>query len=138
MNSLLTGVLAVMGITLVLSIALIALVFTMAANERRRELGVLRAMGATRAFVFKSLLAEAGLLALGGGLAGIGFTILSTSLFRNLIVYRLSLPFLMPSPLALLAQVAGGLAVALSSVTVAAMLPAYRISRQDPANAMRE
>jgi len=138
MTSLLTGVLAVMGITLALSIALIALVFTMAANERRRELGVLRAMGATRAFVFQSLLTEAGLLALGGGLGGIGFTILSTYLFRNLIVYRLSLPFLMPSPLALLAQVAGGLAVALLSVTVAAMLPAYRISRQDPANAMRE
>jgi len=138
MTSLLTGVLAVMGITLALSIALIALVFTMAANERRRELGVLRAMGATRAFVFKSLLTEAGLLALGGGLAGIALTIVSTYLFRNLIVYRFNLPFLMPSPFALLAQVAGGLAVALSSVTVAAMLPAYRISRQDPANAMRE
>jgi len=138
MTSLLTGVLAVMGITLGLSIVLIALVFTMAANERRRELGVLRAMGATRVFVFQSLLTEAGLLALGGGLAGIAFTVLSTYLFRNLIVYRLNLPFLMPSPFALLVQVAGGLAVALGSVTVGAMLPAYRISRQDPANAMRE
>jgi putative ABC transport system permease protein len=138
MTSLLTGVLVVMGITLALSVTLIGLVFSMAANERRRELGVLRAMGATRGFVFQSLLAEAGILALGGGLAGIAVTVLSTYLFRNLIVHSLGLPFLMPSPLALLVQVAGGLAVALVSVTVAAMLPAYRISRQDPAAAMRE
>jgi putative ABC transport system permease protein len=138
MTSLLSGVLVAMGITLVLSVVLIALVFSMAANERRRELGVLRAMGATRGFVFQSLVAEAGLLALGGGLAGIALTVLSTYLFRNLIVHSMGLPFLLPSPLALLVQVTGGLAVALVSVTVAAMLPAYRISRQDPAAAMRE
>jgi putative ABC transport system permease protein len=138
MTSLLTGILAAMGITLVLSAALIALVFSMAANERRRELGVLRAMGATRGFVFQSLLAEAGVLALAGGATGIALTVTATYLFRNLIVFSLGIPFLLPSPLSLLGQVAGGLGVALASVTVAAMLPAYRISRQDPAAAMRE
>ena len=64
------------AITLALSVLLIGLVFSMAANERRRELGVLRALGATRGFVFRSLLAEAGLLALAGGLAGIALTML--------------------------------------------------------------
>jgi putative ABC transport system permease protein len=138
MSGLLTGVLVAMGITLVLSIALIALVFSMAANERRRELGVLRAMGATRGFVFQSLLTEAGFLALAGGAAGIALTVLGVYLFRNLIVFTLGIPFLLPSPVSLLGQVAGGLVVALGSVTMAAMLPAYRISRQDPAAAMRE
>ena len=138
MTSLLTGILVAMGITLVLSVALIALVFSMAANERRRELGVLRAMGATRGFVFQSLLTEAGFLALAGGAAGIALTVTATYLFRNLIVFSLGIPFLLPSPFSLLGQVAGGLVVALGSVTVAAMLPAYRISRQDPAAAMRE
>ena len=138
MSGLRIGVLATMGITLALSVVLIGLVFSMAANERRRELGVLRAMGATRTFVFQSLVTEAGLLALAGGVAGAGLTVLATFLFHRLIVVSLGIPFLLPSALSLVAQVVGGLAVALGSVTVAAMLPAYRISHQDPAAAMRE
>jgi putative ABC transport system permease protein len=138
LSSLLAGVLAVMGITLVMSVVLIGLVFSMAANERRRELGVLRALGATRGFVFKSLVTEAGLLALMGGLAGTGLTALAIYLFRNLIMRSLGIPFLLPAPAVLVLQVAGGLALALASVTLAAMLPAYHISHQEPAVAMRE
>jgi len=132
------GVVATMGLTLTLSVLLIGLVFSMAANERRRELGVLRAMGATGFFVFRSVLVEAGLLALGGGLAGIALTMLVTYLFRQAIVTSLELPFLLPSPLSLAGEVAIGLGVALGSITLAALLPAWRISRQDPAIAMRE
>jgi putative ABC transport system permease protein len=138
MSGLLTGILVAMGITLTLSILLIGLIFSMAANERRRELGVLRAMGATRGFVFRSLLTEAGLLAMGGGIAGIGVAVLVTVLFRRLIIVSLGIPFLLPSPSVLLAQVAGGLGLALGSVTLAALFPAYRISHMDPSIAMRE
>jgi putative ABC transport system permease protein len=138
MSGLRNAVLAMMGLTLALSLALIGLVFSMAANERRRELGVLRAMGATRSFVFQSLLTEAGLLALAGGLAGIGLAILVIYLFRRLIMTSLGIPFLLPDLPSLLVQVLGGLAVALISITLAALLPAYQISRQEPANAMRE
>jgi putative ABC transport system permease protein len=138
MSGLRTAVLAMMGITLFLSVALIGLVFSMAANERRRELGVLRAMGATRSFVFQSLVTEAGVLALAGGLAGIVLALLVTFLFRKLIMVSLGIPFLLPEVPALLVQVLAGLAVALVSVTVAALLPAYRISRLDPSIAMRE
>ena len=127
-----------MGLTLALSLALIGLVFSMAANERRRELGVLRAVGATRGFVFRSLLAEAGLLALAGALSGIVLTVAVTYLFRRLIVVTLGIPFLMPSPASLAIEVAVGLAVALAVITLAALLPAYRISHLDPAIAMRE
>jgi ABC-type lipoprotein release transport system permease subunit len=35
-------------------------------------------------------------------------------------------------------ELLGGLALAVGSVTLAALLPAYRISHQDPASAMRE
>lgn len=138
MRGLLTSVLVVIAITLTLSVLLIGLVFSMAANERRRELGVLRAMGATRTFVFRSLLTEAGLLALIGGLAGIIVALLAVSLFRNVIFYNLGIPFLLPSPGVLALELLGGLALALGSVTLAALLPAYRISHQDPASAMRE
>ena len=71
MVGLLRTVMIVLSVTLGLSILLIGLVFSMAANERRKELGVLRALGATRQYVFQSLLAEATLLALFGGIAGV-------------------------------------------------------------------
>ena len=138
MSGVLRSNLIVMSITWVLSVLLIGLVYSMAANERRRELGVLRAMGATRAFVLRSLLAEASILALGGGLVGVSVTSLAVILFRNLIIHSLGLPFLFPSFFPLLVQVIGGLLLALLSVTLAALLPAYRISHLDPAVAMRE
>ena len=138
MSSLLRIILSVMGITWALSIALIGLVFSMAANERRKELGVLRAMGATRRFVFQSLLTEAGLLAFFGGAAGIALAALGIYLFRQLIMTSFGVPFLLPSPGSLLLQLGAGLVLALFSVTLAALFPAYKISRLDPAIAMRE
>jgi len=138
MNGLLASILLVLGITLVLSGLLIGLVFSMAANERRREVGVLRAMGATRNFVLRSLLLEASILALEGGLAGISLTILVIFLFRNLIMHSFGFPFLLPNLGLLLIEILVGLVLALACVTLAAMIPAYRISHMEPALAMRE
>jgi putative ABC transport system permease protein len=138
MTGLLHSNLIILGITWGLSLALVGLIFSMAANERRRELGVLRAIGATRTFVLQSLMLEAGLLALLGGGIGVTLTVLVVTLFRSRIILSLNMPFLFPSFLPLLAQIAGGLALALFSVTLAAFIPAYRISHADPAIAMRE
>jgi len=137
-TGLLRGMLAVLGITLVLSLVLISLIFSMAANERRREIGVLRALGATRVAILQSLLSEAAILALGGGAVGIVLGALTTFLFRDLIVRSLEMPFLFPSLPSLLTLVGAGLIVALAGVTLAALLPAFRISLQEPAIAMRE
>lgn len=137
-SGLLSAVLLVMAVTLGLSVALIALVFSMAANERRRELGVLRALGATRSFIFKSLVSEAVILALSGGLAGIALSTVAVYLFRQLIINLLGVPFMLPSLSSLALQIAGGLGLALSSIVLAAFYPAYRVSQQDPAVAMRE
>jgi putative ABC transport system permease protein len=138
MTALLRSVVAILFIALGLSVALIGLVFSMAANERRRELGVLRALGATRRFVFHSLLTEAAFLALAGGAVGIALAAVGVHLFRKLIIVSLGIPFIFPDSLSLSLQILGGIVLALASVTLAAMLPAYRISRQDPATAMRE
>jgi putative ABC transport system permease protein len=137
-NGILGIVVLLISGTVILSVLLIGLVFSMAANERRVELGVLRALGATRGFVFQSLLAEAGLLALGGGASGIALTVVAVYLFRQLIINTLNIPFILPSIGVLVAQILIGLVLALVSVTIAALVPALQISRQEPAIAMRE
>jgi len=137
-TGLLGAMLAVLTITTVLSLVLVGLVFSMAANERRREMGVLRALGATRRLVFRILLTEAALLALAGAVPGLLLASFSVYLFRNLIVRSVGVPFLYPTPLALLALIAGGVVLALAGVILAASLPALKISRLDAAIAMRE
>jgi putative ABC transport system permease protein len=138
MTGLLNSIMVILGLTWGLSVVFIGLVFSMAANERRRELGVLRALGATRQFVFQTLLAEASLLALVGGATGIVLAGLAVYLFKDLLVVSLGFPFLLPSPFVLLLQIGAGLFLAMFTVNVAAFLPAYKFSRQDPAIAMRE
>jgi putative ABC transport system permease protein len=128
----------VLATTLALAMIAIALVFSLAANERRREVGVLRALGASRGFVLQSLLAEAGILALAGGVAGIALAGPGTMLFRHFIIMSLGMPFALPSAGSLVARIGEGLLLALASVTLAALFPALRSSRQDPAVAMRE
>ena len=127
-----------MGIAWLLSIALIGLVFSMAINDRRREIGVLRALGSTRGNMLASLLSEGLMLALAGGLSGTIMSALAVYLFRNMIIASLGLPFLFPPLPSLIGMSVLGLGLALVSVTVGAVFPALRISLMDPAAAMRE
>ena len=136
--SLLNSVFVLLGISWVLAMALVAVVFAIAANERRREIGVMRALGARRTTVLQSLLIEAGLLAVAGGAAGAIVVILAVYLFRDLIIGMMGVPFLFPGIPQLLLLGLGSVALVLLSVMAAALLPTFRISVQDPALAMRE
>ena len=132
------GMLAILGVVLALSLVIIGVVFSLTVNDRRREIGVLRALGATRGGVLRSLLTGAAALALSGGLAGIVLAGLILYFFRHKLSTTFGFPFLFPSLPNLLVLVLIGLAVALGGVLLAAFIPAYRISRQDPAISMRE
>ncbi len=138
MDGLVQGGVAVLSIVWGLSALAISLVFSAVANERRREMAVLRALGATRGFIFRSLLAEAALLALSGGAVGVVLAALGTYLLGGLIVSLLEIPYLVPTPAEFLALSGAGLALPLLIVPLAALLPALRVSRQEPALAMRE
>jgi ABC-type antimicrobial peptide transport system permease subunit len=95
-------------------------------------------MGAPRSFLFGTLLAEAGLLAAAGALPGLLLAAFTVYLFRTLIIRTLGVPFLFPGLPALLIMVVGGLVIVLLGVFLAAFFPAFHISRQEPAVAMRE
>ena len=91
-----------------------------------------------RGAVLLSFLSEALILAASGGVAGVVVAAAGVYLFKALLVEALGFPFILPS-LAPLGLVVGiGLALALAVAALAAVVPAFRISRQEPALSMRE
>ncbi len=138
MVGLLRSALLILGAIWVLSIISVGLIFSMAVNERRREIGVLRALGAPQSFVLGSLLAESAVLALGGGISGSFITILMIKGNGGDLLRSMGLPIAVPAPMALVGLALAGLSFALLSIVLAASVPAVRISRREVALAMRE
>jgi len=133
-----TTLFVVVGLVLVLCLGIIGLVFSMLVNQRRREIGVLRALGAGRPAVVGSFLASATVFALAGAVGGTAVFGATVFIFRQWLSSTLGFPFVFPSAAGLAALIAAGLGLALVAALVAAFVPAYRVSRQDPAIAMRE
>ncbi len=93
-----------------ISVPLIALVSIMAANERRREIGVLRALGATRGIIFRLILGESVTIAGIGALIGVLVSLVVLTLFQNYIAMLVQIPLIMPRTTTL----AGGVGIALA------------------------
>lgn len=122
----------------VLVLVFMALVLSIAANERRLEIGILRALGSPGRFILKTLLLEGGMLAVAGGSVGVAVTIIMLTTVGEVIMQVTHLPLQYPSVWGLVSLSLGGQALALASVTMAAFIPAWRISREEVALAMRE
>jgi putative ABC transport system permease protein len=120
----------------ILTVVFMGLVFSFAVNERRFELGVLRALGFPGAAVLKTLLLEGIALAVLGGLTGVVLTIVGFSLYSEPVIRLTGLPLSLPSPAGLAALSVGGLALTLCSVLISAFIPAWRISREEVAVTM--
>lgn len=99
--------------------------------RRSGEIGVRRALGATRGAIFAQFLVEAGTLGLAGGLLGLGLSMLGLWLVR-----------LSPAEYAPLAQMdwsmlALTLALALLASLAAGLLPAWRAASVTPAQQLK-
>lgn len=95
--------------------------------RRSSEIGVRRALGASRAAVFAQYLVEAGMVGLLGGLGGLLLTWVGLWLVRRQPVEYADLAYLDPAMFALT------FALAVASSLVAGALPAMRASRIPPA-----
>jgi putative ABC transport system permease protein len=95
--------------------------------ERRSEIGLRRALGATKGHIRIQFLSEALLLALLGGAVGVGLGAAATAVYAHLKHWAVVVP-----PLAW----AGGLASALAIGAIAGLLPALRAARMSPTQAL--
>jgi len=116
---------------------LVGLVFAMATNERRRELGLMRAIGAGAAIVFRDVVVEALVLIGGGALLGSAAAAWIVAGFSRLIAVRLGVPFSWPPAGELVALILVVFGLGLVTGALAALIPAYRISVLYPAEALR-
>jgi putative ABC transport system permease protein len=100
-------------------------------NERRREMAVLRSVGAQPRHVFFLLMGEAGLLTLTGAAAGIGLLYAALWILQPLIEskFGLFIPFGLPSVYEL-----GMLAAIVAGGFLLGALPAYRAYRMSVAD----
>jgi len=127
-----------LGIMWILAVVLTSFVFSFIVDGRRREVGMLRAAGASRNFIFRLFLTEISLLAMGGGFAGIILGTLLLYFFRSWLMSALEMRVLLPSWPGLVLYTIGCFLIALVLVLPALLYPAIRASRLDPAAAMRE
>lgn len=120
-----------------ISIPLIALVSIMAANERRREIGVLRALGATRGTVFRLILGESVIIAAIGAAIGVAASWVVLTLFQDYIAMLVQIPLIMPRTTTLAGGAGTALALTIGIGGLAALYPAIHYSRMEPYDAMR-
>jgi putative ABC transport system permease protein len=95
--------------------------------ERRSEIGLRRALGATRGHIRIQFLAEAVLLAACGGIAGVASGAAATAIYAQTQRWTPVVPTL---------AWVGGLAAALAIGAIAGLLPALRAARMSPTQAL--
>jgi len=136
-NVLTKGFFAVLAVSWAFATLTVGLVFSISANERRREIGVMRALGSPRHFALRSLLAEAALLAGLGAALGLVLTYCGVLLFHDLLASALDIYFLLPSLADLGILLGQILALSTASVAISTSLPAFRMSRTESVSLMR-
>ncbi len=134
---LMRSVLSVSLILWVMAVVLVGVVFSMIVNERRRELGIFRAMGARKGHVFRLIILEAAILSLAGGLVGVALGGGVLYLFKDAIYASLNIPHLWPSAMRFLGL--SGICIMMSLLTgvFAALGPAIRAATLEPYEAIR-
>jgi putative ABC transport system permease protein len=106
----------------------VANIMVISVLERRSEIGLRRALGATKGHIRTQFLAEAVLLSLVGGLAGVAAGSLATAVYATTKHWAVVVPAV---------AWAGGFGAALAIGAIAGLLPALRAARLAPTDALR-
>ncbi len=122
-------------IVMVVVVLGIASVLVVSVVQKRREIGILRAMGATRGQMVRVFLVQGGIVGAVGSVLGLGLALLMIFLFTAFVrgsdgqpLFAIVLPASLALQVALIASVCG---------VLAAIAPARRAAAMDPAEAIR-
>jgi putative ABC transport system permease protein len=119
----------IIGVAVLIGAAVASLSMYMAVQQRTREIGILKSLGASKILLLRIILTEALFLGLGGSILGIGFSFLSRWLLAKLVPASL--------PQAIVPEwwpIAG--AIAMSAAILGALYPGMLAARQDPIQAL--
>lgn len=134
LQAIMWGAVAMLGVSVVVSLVGVANTLGLSVLERRRENGLLRALGLTRSMMRLMLTFEAFLLGVGGGviglLAGIGYAVAG--------IYALPIGFEDDAPLVLVVPglAWGAVAVVLVVAVLASVWPARSAAKVSPVEAL--
>ncbi|MDX6453566.1 MAG: putative transport system permease protein [Gaiellaceae bacterium] len=106
----------------------VANIMVISVLERRSEIGLRRALGATKGHIRTQFLAEAVLLALLGGTVGVAGGAVATAIYATTKHWAIVIPTI---------AWAGGFGAALAIGAIAGLLPAIRAARLAPTEALR-
>ncbi len=120
-----TFISVIIGIAVLIAFAVVCLSMYMAVLQRTREIGILKAIGASKSFVLRTILAEAFLMGLGGTVLGI---LLS---FGSRWVLQKFVPSSLPQAIVVGWWARAGL-IALGAALLGALYPGLSAARQDP------
>ena len=117
------------AIAIVIGFAVVCLSMYMAVLQRTREIGILKSLGASRAYILQLIVAEAFVMGLFGTVVGIVFSFGARWLILTLVPASLQQAIVSDWW-----PIAG--AIALVASLLGALYPGFRAARQDPIEAL--
>lgn len=126
------------GVFWVLALILLTIVFSVTANERKKEFALFRILGATRKRLSNLILTEAFYISLGGAVLGIGLAALIVFPFSTYIGDQMGIPYLMPDMGKILLILLGSLILSAIVGPLASAHSAHKISQAETYHTMRE
>ncbi|MDR3020707.1 MAG: FtsX-like permease family protein, partial [Treponema sp.] len=134
-----TGIIRVITIILgILAVLILAVLFSMIANSRKKEFAVMRIVGATRKKLAGIVLSEALIVSLCGSILGSLIAALTVYPFGSYIGFTIGLPFLLPSLAETFGLIILGLIMSIIIGPLFASYSAFKISRAETYATMRE
>ncbi|MDR3255000.1 MAG: ABC transporter permease [Synergistaceae bacterium] len=129
---------ALMAVFWLLAVGVLAILFTVTLNERRREFGIYRALGATRRKLYEIVLSESCAVSLFGAVSGVLLLCFFVFPFAPLISRSIESAYLQPSFKVLSMILCGGLLVSFLTGPIASLGSAAVIGRMSASAVMKE
>lgn len=130
--------LGIVGGTLgIVALLLVGILFTLSIQQRMREFGLFGAMGASRNYVFRLIIAESALITGSGGIVGLLISGLGIYLSRGILTKVMGNIYIWPRISYFAWAIAVGLVVTVLMGVLGGLYAAIRLSRLEPMEAIR-